>query len=1400
MSAAALEPAPDLAGEDAAALAAAQARVAAGLLGAAANGGLDAALVLLTRLAHRLAELRPDAPSPVVPQGRDPISAFSALLAFHRAPRALAATSATDGLPVVTAVTPNAGSAFGGDAVTVTGSGFTGATAVTFGARQATAVTVVSDAELACITPPVSGTGVVDVAVSTPAGPSSPGRADRFAYAHDVHQAFSMLADHPALLPLLGLTVDLELAPTALPPAALAGAPGRLRVHPLAPDGEELTGAKPPWSAYRWDGADIFAVASNDPQETAETVAGFLNLAQPDIYDLLQIDVDHAGLAMTSAVQDDSEATGVPSVQTAGISLIRSDHAGSLSARFRAAGVNDGALADPGSLTLFDADVVRGYRIDVGELEPLPQDPDHVTWRSLHQRTGTFTFTPTSGAPILVPDPDPADEGHAQPAIVDYPDRDPGTTYVHESLAHWRGWSLSVPRPGRTVGDDGPTDPPAAGPVAGGFQLDARYDVPAGTLPRLRYGHRYRIRARVVDLAGRSLSVSEADAVLADLGPEPVLAPPSHDPTNPPGLLYRRFEPVISPVLVARERPPEGESIERLVLRSNVSEDAATCAQRLRDATAGRNPVNLTGYLPVNERHIVPPKISHSTVEASGLFDGAIGATGSPAAAYTLASRDGTLEDAFVVDGAGDPVPIPPSTGVDPVTGATVTRDSVERMTDGGSAGLVLHHEDALALPYLPDPLARGAVFFGLPGVPTGTALGITPDGSLAPIAPLTPSAGLPGADATTLASLGSMTQIDFGDAWPDRLPFRLRLAEGQSGTPPQWDGVGRVLTVFLNKAEQASVRIASFIAEDDTGILGQWGWLADTLPAGALDTNARAIAAGGALWLLTPPRTITLVHAVQQPLTPPQASVSALRGPGDTGAFLGGTIAVHGHSSAKVDLFAEWSETIDDPNQTTFRVLSFRRHVYEAPIGLPGDLADAPPPAGREPIATYDPAEDVLRLVAPASPPAQTISTNGNGGNGKPPGKPPSPPRVYTSRQEFGDTKHRSVRYSAVATSRFREYFPPEVTSPPDAVTADGPAAAPVEIPSSARPAAPRVLACLPTLRWDPAPEGAFGTRVRHGGGLRILLERPWFSSGEGELLGVVLAQPANYPPDDRARPYVSHWGADPIWASDPVAPLSTAQFPGAQLAGAVVLPELGQVDEPAAVDVAGYAVSFDDTRGVWYADIQIDAGTSYAPLVRLALARYQPSSVDGLKLSPAVAADLVAPLPDRIVTTSADTANPSRILLRVDGDTFVAGSWPGPPEIPDDAIDVKNVMSLPDLIEVTVEQRIPGGVDEAGWRAPSAADLGVQIEIASAVPATGTTDPTLPLWDGAISVPASTAPGDLRIAIREREHLTTDALVPYSYVEIIEDDQGHRHREVNQGTYRPGAGRIVFAETIVL
>jgi hypothetical protein len=82
---------------------------------------------------------------------------------------------------VVAGVSPAIGRPSGGTVVTLTGSGFTGATGVIFGTLPGTAMTVVSDTEITVTAP--AGSGVVDVRVTGPLGPSPVEGTDLFAYA-----------------------------------------------------------------------------------------------------------------------------------------------------------------------------------------------------------------------------------------------------------------------------------------------------------------------------------------------------------------------------------------------------------------------------------------------------------------------------------------------------------------------------------------------------------------------------------------------------------------------------------------------------------------------------------------------------------------------------------------------------------------------------------------------------------------------------------------------------------------------------------------------------------------------------------------------------------------------------------------------------------------------------------------------------------------------------------------------------------------------------------------------------------------------------------------------------------------------------------------------------------------
>lgn len=119
--------------------------------------------------------------------------------AYHlyvRTPRGTSAATATDvyrfeyQVPTITGVAPNSGPATGGTTVTITGTGFTGATKVLVGSATrdgsripVTSYTVDSDTKITAVMPSVGTTGTVrNLFVATPAGTSAAVAADRFTF------------------------------------------------------------------------------------------------------------------------------------------------------------------------------------------------------------------------------------------------------------------------------------------------------------------------------------------------------------------------------------------------------------------------------------------------------------------------------------------------------------------------------------------------------------------------------------------------------------------------------------------------------------------------------------------------------------------------------------------------------------------------------------------------------------------------------------------------------------------------------------------------------------------------------------------------------------------------------------------------------------------------------------------------------------------------------------------------------------------------------------------------------------------------------------------------------------------------------------------------------------------
>ena len=83
--------------------------------------------------------------------------------------------------PSITSISPTSGPIAGGTTVTITGSGFTGATKVTFGTVTATSFVVVSSTQITAVSPPQAA-ATHTIEVTTPSGTSAPVVADQFTY------------------------------------------------------------------------------------------------------------------------------------------------------------------------------------------------------------------------------------------------------------------------------------------------------------------------------------------------------------------------------------------------------------------------------------------------------------------------------------------------------------------------------------------------------------------------------------------------------------------------------------------------------------------------------------------------------------------------------------------------------------------------------------------------------------------------------------------------------------------------------------------------------------------------------------------------------------------------------------------------------------------------------------------------------------------------------------------------------------------------------------------------------------------------------------------------------------------------------------------------------------------
>ena len=1089
----------------------------------------------------------------------------------------------------------------------------------------------------------------------------------------DFHEMVANLGDFPLLQRHFGLVIDLAVTL----PAALPATSGTVRVLPTL-NLQMATTHYSPRTHYELGDGRFQA----QPRPTNPEIAnGLLRLQDGAQFAVTQVDVVGSSVKLQNtatnlvALKDfntrpanSPEETGLPALQTAGITIIRPEKAAELRAKFDKSFALNAALVaiDNSPVTpvtvpgppptptdeLYAEDLVRGYRIDVF-------DDQSSAWHSLCQRLGTYHFPDVPGGPETLTNLE--DEGFVQMGATEpIPGSATRVLRTHDALFTWDGWSLCAPRPGLTIlADQTPGDVPNT-PVTA-FHMETTFRAKPGSLPRLRFGYEYQLRARVVDLAGNSSFTPQAPAFSQDVTEKTAVT------------RYRRFEPVSPPPLMLRAEPIEGESLERLVVRSQVTDSPGAIHSQS------------------TERHLVPPKTAQRMAEHHGLFDGAPGMPNNQAA-YDLASREaGSMTHRLnLTTGSLELIP-----GIQEVTTPEQT--------------IWLQTNEQFEVAYLPDPFARGVLLLGLPGMNAF--------------------------DEIFDPAVQVVNKIPFDGTWPNPQAVRLRLTGLEAGAAPpqpQWDAPNRVLTVRVAQGETAVVRISAYFDAADLANTGMWDWIQEANPADLATLQSQYEA--GRTWLHLPFRTLVLLHAVQQPQTIPQIDTlddPADKALGDTAVTLHGAMTIDAKSTSKVDLWSRWSDPIDDRAQPAFVTQSQEMHVAE--------------------IGAADATSDNLLIDA--------------------------------VRHSLGDTKYHRVTYWPIATTRFREYFPPAITSDPQNLIRPLPSEAPVttaiDIPNAARPAAPKPQYLLPTFRWEAQEAGGILTRERRGNGLRVYLDRPWFSSGDKERLGVVI-RPANVAFASEAgealRPYTSQWGMDPLWQSVPTEPLTLNRLVGDGLretATNLVLAELE--DTTLRVHVAGYEPGYDTERQLWYANIELDPGRAYFPFVRLALARFHPISVARAELSPVVLADFMQMVPHRRIAYDKNNVAAGTLGIRIEGPSARLGD-------------------LPTLMLVHLEERDGRVLDETdplGWRAVS------QPTLIPAIPGQPVEDM---IWEVTLSLPTP-PPQPLRVVVREYEQFAADqetaVQLPDEQRGDNPDTPGTTGAAVGQGRIQP---RLVFADAIVL
>jgi hypothetical protein len=1007
------------------------------------------------------------------------------------------------------------------------------------------------------------------------------------------------------------------------------------------------------------------------PYASSPLIAGgLLRLSDPGAYDVVEMDVDGTVLKALNFVQAVVYATrGQPAADTPaayGAPALRS--AGlSLSMTSHAEQVYGNWLQND-TLDQMLPGPVTLYAEDIAQgYRADVWDGKHARWYQLCARSGNPAGI--NGYGIGSPPkivPVPAGDEGWTEPVTTSPPGQPGPVNLPETMLRWDGWSLVASRPGKHLS------------VTDSLEGDTGNPPPAGAQFQLQIDYAATPGTLPMLRFGRGYRFR---ARVVDLAGNSLPFDESASfAFTTPETTYGRLEPVASPVIVPCAPRTPGESLETLVIRSNYDtpdDQAAPC-----------------------ERHLAPPATSVDLALTHGALDDPAGRP-DKALYATLVPRPGQ----------------PSRDGLTYRSLSVLAAYNGKVETIGTNEWVYYPPNGTFAVPYLPDVMGCGVSLAGLPGAGTSRVI------------------------------------VPFGTGWPDKRAIRLVIEAGSGAPtqPPVNQADGPVI-VRAPKASVTTARISSWFAPGQLGLLKLWQWLT---AAGEATPSLSKLFLEGGHYMATPYRELTIVHAVRQPLTPPTVhALTPSRQPGWSYVNLTGDVFVHPPSTQRADVLSLYSDPYDDGSSATgIMYKDYAARVDELhlestdnadqSVTLRHDFGDTKYHrvyysllATTRFLEYFTTLSDVALhgttpLVVSTHGFAQgtTVALQGTGAQAA---------QSYAEGTDFtaDDVSGTVARIASGgipdgATVQVSYVAPPVTRSSlePDAhpQTALGYS---VDVLSSARPPAPVLRYLIPAFSWQRASSAAEQTSARLGNTLRVYLGRPWFQTGDDELLGVVVAAPlapnAAFPPE--LVPLVSGYGQDPAFAAGAVRQASVNDFSLAGHVGrSLVLEE--QTETQPWVDVAGHAVSWDASRKLWYADIALNAGASYFPFVKLALVRYQPNSLTGLELSRVVQADFIQVAPDR--TMQLTFLSPTEVRVVVSGPGYLTTNDPGTPD---------------SLLAYVQEKTIETSDPDLEWTIAQSSVNGSPLKVFSQTAAQT-------IWEGVVTLPAARGTRPFRVLIAEFE-----------------------------------------------